>query len=575
VRSGAVCARAFAFALIAALFVSACTKVGAPVAGSPASGVPASPAAGGGAGTGALGTGGNPWTRHGTFVYAENEDAKSLNPMLATSAVVGDLSYFLFSYAVRYDDKARPVPDALREVPTVENGDVSKDGLTLKYKLRPNVYFHDGVKLTCRDLVFTWKAVMNPANLDITHDGYRDIASIDCRDPLVAVVRMKRVYAPFLQQLWGISGNAPILPAHLLERYNDAKGSFNRAPFQSAPVGSGPFKFERWDRGQQVVVTAFDRYFLGRPKLNKVVFKILPDESTLISEVKTHEIDMAARIGANVYPEAKNIPGTIAVAVPTYAFNHIDFNLKRPLFADVRMRRALELGVDRKAIVAKLAHGLGDPSAVPDSPVISPDFNPNVPNYSYDPVKARALLDAMGWKVGPDGIRVRNGQRLAFDFATQSESVTGRAIEAFVQRSWHDLGADVSVKNQPTAQFFANGTDGVLEGGHYDVAAFAWVAAADPDDSAIYSGKNVAPSGQNALFWADPVADKAMEDGLATVDPVKRKAASWIEQTRFAEDVPSIVLYFRREAFVYNSDLRGFTPSPVLSPFWNPQSYSI
>jgi peptide/nickel transport system substrate-binding protein len=547
--------RAAGLALVASFAISGCTKVG------DANSVG--------------GRSGNAFTHPGEFTYAENQDAKSLNPMLSSNVATGDLSYFLFSYAVRYDEKARPVPDALREIPTIQNGDVSKDGLTLVYKLRPDISWHDGVKMTCADLAFTWKAVLNPANNDITHDGYRDIASIDCSNPLVAVVHMKKPYAPFLQQLWGVNGNAPILPAHLLAKYNDAKGSFNTAPYQSAPVGSGPFAFVRWDRGQDVVLKAFDGYYLGKPKLRRVTFRILPDDSTLVAQLKTHEIDMAMHVGANVFPEARNIPGTVAIAPPTFIFDHIDFNLKKPIFADVRLRRALEMGVDRAAILDKIAHGFGDLSPVPDSPKISADFDSRVTALPYDPAKARAALDALGWKPGPDGVRVRDGQRLAFEFATQTESVTGRAIEAFVQRGWHDLGADVSVKNQPTAQFFDNTTNGVLQGGKYDVAEFAWSAAADPDDSAIYSGKNAAPSGQNALYWNDPLANKAMDDGLATVDPAKRKAASFVEQERFSADVPSIVLYFRRDGIVYNSDLRGFTASPVISPFWNPQNYSI
>jgi peptide/nickel transport system substrate-binding protein len=511
---------------------------------------------------------------HGRFVYGENQDAKSLNPMLSTGGSIGDLSMFLFSYAVRYDDKARPVPDALREVPTLENGDVSRDGLTLKYKLRPNIYFHDGVRVTCRDLAFSWKAAINPANNNITHDGYSDIRSIDCSDPLVAIVHMKRVYAPFLQQLWGVNGNVPILPAHLLEKVNDSKGSFNTAPFQGAPVGSGPYAFVSWDRGQRVVMRAFDRYFLGKPKIPEVVFRYVPDDSTLVSQIKTHELDMAARLGANVWPDVQNLPGTKLVASKTYEYDHIDFNLKRPLFADVRLRRALAMGVDRAAILEKIAHGLGDLSKTAVPP-FSPFYDPNVAANAYDPAKARAALDALGWRPGPDGIRVKGGQRLAFEYATQTESVTGRAIEVFVQRAWHDLGADVTVKNQPTAQFFDNTSNGVLQGGKYDVAGFAWIGAADPDDSAIYSGHNLAPSGQNALFWNDPIATKAMDDALATVDPVARKRFSWIEQARFADQVPSIVLYFRREPFAFTSDLKGFTASPVISPFWNPQTYSI
>ncbi len=550
--------------LCAALVVAGCTKVDTSQSASP-----------GTAGGSATALGGNGFTHPGTFVYGEAYDMKSLNVMLAANAATGDLSSFLFSYAVRYDDKARPVPDAVREIPTRENGDVSADGLTLRYKLRPNITFHDGVKLTCADLAFTWKAVMNPANNDITHDGYRDIESIDCHDPLVAVVHMKRVYAPFLQQLWSINGNAPILPEHILAKYNDAKGSFNTAPFQSAPIGSGPFKFVRWDRGQQIVMDAYDGYFLGKPKLRHVIMKIVPADSTLVAQITTHEIDMAARLGVNVYPEVEHLPGTVALAQPTFVFDHIDFNLRRPLFADVRLRRALEMGVDRPSILHKIAHDLGDLSPVPDSPRISPYYDPNIRQVPFDPAGARALLDRIGWKVGADGIRVKDGRRLAFDYATQTESSTGRAIEAYVQRGWHDIGADVNVKNQPTAQFFDNTADGVLQGGKYDVAGFAWGAAADPDDSSIYGAANFAPSGQNALFWDDPIANKAMLDGLATVDPAKRKAASFIEQERFAADVPSIILYFRRDAFVYNSDLHGFAPSPVLTAFWAPERLSI
>lgn len=522
----------------------------------------------------APGTGVHSWTHPGRLVFAENQDAKSLNPMLASSALIIDLSTFLFSYAIRYDERARPVPDALREVPTLENGDVSRDGLTLKYKLRKNIYFHDGVQLTCRDLAFSWKAALNPANNNITHDGYRDIRSIDCSDPLMAVVHMKRVYAPFLQQLWGQNGNVPIMPEHLLAKINDAKGSFNTAPYQAAPVGSGPFKFVRWDRGQQVELAAYDRYFLGAPKLRTITLKIVPDESTLVAQLSTHEIDMGARIGNQVWPQARRIAGTVAVAAPTFEFDHIDFNLRRPLFADVRLRRALALAVDRKAILEKIFHGNGDLSDTAVSP-FSAFHNSRVATFHYDPDRARAALDAIGWKAGADGVRVKGGQRLAFTFSTQTESIGARAVQALVQREWHDVGAAVTVKNAPTAQFFDNTANGVLQGGKYDVAVFAWVAAADPDDSAIYSGQNFAPHGQNALFWNDPIANKAMEDGLRTVDPVKRKAASFIEQERFALDVPSILLEFRREPYVYNSDLKGFKPSPVISAFWNPQTYSL
>ena len=306
-----------------------------------------------------------------------------------------------------------------------------------------------------------------------------------------------------------------------------------------------------------------------------MVFKIVPDDQTLVDQIHTHEIDMAARIGTNVWPEVRNVPGTVAVANPSFEYDHIDFNLKRPMFADVRVRRALASALDRRAIVEKLAHGLGDLTDTQLSPRLSAAYTSDVMKYPYDLAKARSLLDAAGWHVGRDGIRVRNGKRFAFTYGTQTESATGKAIETFVQNAWRQVGADVSTKNQPTAQFFDNTAAGVVQGGHYDVAGFAWIAAADPDDSAIYSARNMAPSGQNGLFWNDAIATRAMDAQLASVDPATRLAAFKIEQQRFAEDVPSIVLYYRREPFVFTSRLTGFKPSPVISPFWDPQNYAL
>lgn len=517
-----------------------------------------------------------PHESHDRLVYAEAQDAKSLNPLLSTSASSLDLSMFMYSYAVRYDDKVRPVPDALREIPTQANGDVSKDGLTLKYKLRPNILFHDGVKLTCADLRFTWHVVVNPANNGVTQDGYRDIKDIDCSDPLVAVIHMKKIYAPFLQQLWGVNGNAPILPEHLLAKYNDSKGSFNTAPYQGAPIGSGPYRFVKWDRGSQVVMKAFDRYFLGKPKIGEVVFKYIPDSNTLVEQVRTHEVDMAIHVGANSWPQMQNIPGTIADAPPVYTYDHVDFNLRKPLFAhDLALRRALATGIDRPGLLAKIAHGLGDLTDTALSPKISTGWTKDTKHYAFDLPGARRMLDADGWKVGPAGVRVKNGVRLAFNLQTQTESATGKAYQTLIQSEWRDLGADVGIKNAPTPQFFDNTANGVLQGGHYDVAIFAWSGAADPDDSAIYSPRNFAPHGQNALFWDNAIAGKAMDDELATVDPVLRQRAFVIEQQQFASDVPSIVLFYRREPEIYPTRLKGYVASPVISPFWDPQNYSL
>jgi peptide/nickel transport system substrate-binding protein len=518
------------------------------------------------------------WTRPGVLRIGSNYDVKSLNPVLDGSALSLDVSMFVYSWAVRYDAAGHPVPDALREIPTIQNGDVSKDGRTLIYKLRSGITWQDGKPLTCEDLTFTWHFVMNPKTNVAVTDGYRDIGSIDCRTPLVAVIHMKRLYAPFLQQLWGVNSNAPILPAHVLAPYL-AAGTQNTAPFNAMPVGSGPFKVIQWERGTIVRLAANPNYFLGKPKLNEVDFYYEPDENTLETQVQTHAIDLLARGTPINWPRyqalaAQPNSGLKAIAVDSFVYDHIDFNLRNPILSDLQVRRALAYATNRPEIIAKIMHGADTPSDSPEPPT-SWGYTPNTVHYAYDPAKARALLDADGWHVGRDGVRVKNGQRLEFDLSTQTESTIGKALQAVLQREWHDVGVQADVKNYPTAQMFANGDTATLEGGHYDAATFAWFGAADPDLDPLYSADNLAPRGQNSLFWVNAPATKALTDALATVDQAKRKADYVIFQQQLALDVPTIIIGFRKLPYVYNTDLQGFDPSPVISPFWNPWEYSI
>lgn len=522
----------------------------------------------------------HPWTEPGVLRFTENTDPKTLDVLLNSASPTLDISMFAFSWTVRYDGKGQPVPDALREVPTIANGDVSKDGLTLKYKLRPDIKWQDGPPLTCDDLTFTWQVVMNPHNNVITTDGYKDIRSIDCAGPYVAVIHMKKLYAPFLQQLWSENGNAPILPKHLLAKYNDDKGSFNSAPYNSLPVGSGPFKIVAWNRGQDVRMVANPNFYLGRPKLKEVIYKILPDENTSVTQLQTHELDMLALGSGLKWPEyaalaAEPRNGLRAIRVDAFAWSHVDFNLKRPIVDDIQVRRALAYATDRNEIIAKVAHGSAIPANTDQQPHYSWAYTDDIVHYSYDPAKAAALFDADGWKMGPGGVRVKNGQRLEFSMSTPTESTIGKANETVLQRQWREAGVVADVKNYPSSEFFDNSTNGILQGGHYDVALFSWLGAADPDDSPVYSGDNLAPRGQNAMFWNNRTATDAMNDALKTIDQARRKRDYVIVQQQLALDVPTIILFFERYPYVYNTDLKGFDPSPVISAFWDPWNYSI
>lgn len=510
------------------------------------------------------------------LIIGTNADPKNLNPAFNSATPTLELSAYIFSYTVRYDEHSKPYPDAVTEVPTIENGDVSKDGLTLKYKLRRGLKWHDGIgELQCKDMRATWKMMVNPKNIIDTTVGWDAIKSIDCTDPYVAVVHMKHVYAPFLQQLWSVNGNAPIEPEHILAKYDDDKGSMNTAPYNSAPIGSGPYKFVSWERGNQIRLEANPDYYAGKPPIDEVIDKIIPDGNTLATQVETHELDLGWNIAPSQYERIKEVKNVTVITPVVYVFDHIDFNLRRPMFQDVRVRRALTYAIDRAALLRKVQHGLGELSDTFLDPTLYPNAqDPNVMKYPYDVAKAKALLDEAGWKVGPDGIRVKNGQRLSFQLSTQSESTNGHAIQAQAQTYWRAVGADAVVKNYPTALYFDQTTNGILAGGKYDVALYAWVGAADIDQSAIYSAHFLPPHGQNYPIWQNARATKAMDDANATVDQAKRIAYYHIVQEEFAKDDFSIIMWFRKEPIAYTDDLRGFTPTAVITvPFWNTWQY--
>jgi len=519
----------------------------------------------------------HPWTVPGVFRYAIFADPKSLNPAIYPREPTLTISMFIYSWAIRYDGKAHPVPDALREVPTVANGDVSHDGLTLKYKLRRNMTWQDGRPLSCEDLRFTWQAVMNPHNNVASTDGYSDIRSIDCSNPYVATIHMKKPSALYLQQLWSAAGSVPILPAHILARYNDDKGSFNTAPYNALPIGSGPFKVVAWKRGQEVRVAANQDFYLGAPRLHEVVFKILPAENVTMP-LQVHDVDML--LGSAIdWPRfaalaADRRNGFIARRDEEFAWTHIDFNLKRPIAADRNVRVALAYATDRKGIIAKLLHGLPIPAETDQSPRLSWAYTNDVTRHPYDPQRARAILDADGWKAGADGIRVKNGQRMELSFSACAEYKGEVAVQTLVQSQWREVGVDAEIKNYSHNLFFDDSPADILQGGHYDVAIQSSTSGPDPDHSALYSGNNLAPRGQNTLQWRNPVATAAMNDALQTVDRQRRKRDYVIAQQQLTRDVPTIVIGFLREPLVYSADLRGFDPSPV-SLFWNPWNYSI
>jgi peptide/nickel transport system substrate-binding protein len=539
--------------LIAATILAGCTRSGS--AGSPS-------------GSGAR----HPWTHPGILRIASLGDPDSLSPLIGTFQVDVDLSMFWAGYLFNYDDRNQLVPELATSVPTLANGGIAQDGRTITYHLRRGVLWQDGATFSADDVVFSWHAVMNPNTNVQTRTGYDDIRAIDEPDKYTLVVHLIRPFAPFVNSFFTMGATPyPVYPKHLLAQYGD----LNHIPYNSKPVGTGPFIVSEWHRGQTLRMVANPHYWRGPPKLREVDYTNIPDENTLLTSVRTHEIDLWYNASATNYPAASHIPGTRALLTPFTQYSIITFNTRHPIVSEEAVRRALALATDRKHLIDVVTYGVQVPGDG-DQPAFSWAHNPTLRSIPFDLARSRATLDAAGWKAGPDGIRTKAGRRLHLDLATTSGDVLGNRVAVLLQAAWRSVGVDLEIRTYATGMMFANySAGGILQAGRFDVSQSSWVNGIDPDDSTNVTCTAIPPNGQNIARFCDREVEEQERIALESFDQsVRRRAYARVQQI-LVDRVPQLTRWFFRRFDVMNVDLRNYRPAHAVTTFWNTWEYSI
>jgi len=510
----------------------------------------------------------SPGGRHGytkphVLRYAAASEIQQLNPLINESQYEEYLASMTMAWLFKDDAKGdSTVPELATEIPSQQNGGISPDGKTLTIHLRHGVVWSDGAPFSADDVVWTTQQVLNPKNNVVSTEGWNLITKIDEPDKYTVVYHLKKSYSSFAITFFSTGGSNPaILPKHLLEKYS----SLNDIAYNSLPIGIGPFKYKVWKRGDSVTLVANDRYFRGRPKLDAVVYRTIQDRNTVLELLRTHDIDLWVSISPHYFPNVKAIPGIATLMLPSYTFDHFDFNVAHPALRDPAVRSALRDAIDRKTIIDKVQNGFYSLSETPISPASAAHLD--LPLVPYSIRKANTALDAAGWRRGSDGIRSKNGVRLALVFATSSGSADTDTEIELVRASWKQLGITFTVKHYLAQQFFdLAGSGGIIYGGKFDVVEFAWGSNTIGDLSNLYACDQFPPNGQNDMRWCDPAASAAMARAKLEYDPVRRKRDVDFVQRRLVEAVPTVVLDIRRELFGFNDDLKDFHPNPV-SPF--------
>lgn len=509
------------------------------------------------------------WTVPHVLRFADVSDPDRLNPYMSTMDLTYDLSSMIYSYLVIADDRGRLVGDLATQVPSQVNGGISRDGRTYVYHLRHGVRWHDGAPFTSRDVKFSWQAVVNPNNSTLHREGYTEIASIDTPDDYTVVIHLKRRYPPFVSKFFAPlqEGGKPILPQHLLARYS----SIDRVPFNAAPVGTGPFKFVRWERGREIVLERNDAYFKGRPKLARIEFYVIPDDETMLNELRLHHIDLIASPTSALFERYRQVEGVSTELAPWNAQTYFIMNQSKPGLGDLEVRTAIATSIDYDGIIKKLTHGVGE-RAYDLLPPTAIGYTHNPP-YRYDPAAANALLNRAGWKRGSDGVRAKNGVRLDYTMDIISGSQGQRLASVQIQQYFRDIGIRLSIKTYSYDDIFT--PDGPIYGNRYDFAEYSTTLSWDPDFLYYVGCAYFYPHGENVYRYCNPQVDALERQGLATDDPAQRAAIYRRAGPLLWRTIPYIPLYELRRLNVHSSDLRNFKVNPTSTPWYNIWQWDI
>ncbi len=491
------------------------------------------------------------------------QQPNTFNPLVQSEFYENYIDEAIFSGLTVLDDRQRIQPDLASAVPSRENGGISADGKTITYHLRAGVRWQDGVPLTSHDVAFTFARMHDPKVAFPEASVFSIIDRVETPDPRTVVLRLHAPWADATSELFVGGQDGSIVPAHLLEGASDATD----ARFGSQPVGSGPYVVERWERGNRIVLRANPVYFRGKPGIDRIDVEFVPDQNTLALRVRTGELDFSPQIpqaaAAGLHDSA-----TLRVrTVSTYADLELVFQTRRAPVDDARTRRALLLAIDRARLTQTVYHGFAQPAddlVPPQSPyhVGDPHFLPH-----GDPAAARRLLDAAGWKPGPNGIRSKNGATLTFALAVPAgyPSSIGSAIQ--IQAMWKAVGADVSLR--PLLSNVLLAPAGTLASGDFDAYIGPTGYATSPDRSDMVTTGGLPPSGRNYSRYTNGDVDRWTLEARASSDERVRRGLYAKISKRVRDDGPRVPLLWQQQIYVYNAALTGLRPETVNSDLWN------
>ena len=502
-------------------------------------------------------------------------DPPTLDPLVSDNAELEDFGPLLHGYLLRADADGRFLPDLATRVPTVANGGIRDAGRTIRYELARGVRWQDGAPFDARDVAFSFGAAMNPRNDVPDRSGFDDVARVVARTPYEVDVHLRRPYSPAVATFFTTGGNDayPVLPAHLLAKSPD----LNTDAYNSHPVGLGPYRLVRWDRGSRLVFAADPHFRRGAPRIARVEFTVVPDANTGVTLWQSGALDFFPVRGfagsRALLVGARSVTGAREYRSDHYQFDYLMFNVARGPLRDAAVRAALVRGIDGERIEREVRgelHRSGDGDRLPGQFA----YDPSIHQAPYDPAEAARLLDAAGWTLR-DGLRRKNGSPLSLDIVGPAVSSGGERIDVLLQAQLLQLGIRSDIKTYQYNLLFAPAqAGGIYASGRFDLALYGWQPGEDADHSYLFRCATRPPNGENYGRICDPAIDRAADTEIAATDPAVAERADRAMLRVLDERSDLKFLGFDREILFARRGLTGVAPSVLGGQYWNLDRWS-
>jgi len=482
----------------------------------------------------------------GRLVEAVLGEPMNLIPPLATDAGSHAVAEHLYVAPLKYDKDIKLVPWA------AESFEVLEDGRLLRFRLRPGIRWWDGVELTAKDVEFTYRLMIDPNTPTAYAEDYLAIQEFKVTGRYGFEVRYEKPFARALVT-WAQS----ILPEHALAGQDLMNTRYSRQP-----LGCGAYKLKEWEPGSRLVLTASEDYFAGRPHIDEIVLRIIPDQSTQFLELKAGNLD---QMGLSPYQYLFETSGPEweknfrKYEYLSFGYTYLGYNLDNPLFADKRVRQALDSAIDKEEIVSGVLAGLGVPAVGPYKPGTW-FFNDALKPRPYDPELARAMLAEAGWRdTDGDGLLDKAGRPFAFTILTNQGNTQRIQAATIIQRRLRDVGVAVKIRTVEWAAFIKE----FVDKGRFDAVILGWNILQDPDIYDVWHSSKAVAGGLNFVHYRNAELDALLEEGRRTLDQRRRTAIYRRAQEIFHEDQPYCFLYIPMSLPILQARIQGVEPAPA------------